>query len=45
VIQAQHFRNITYKGRGEGVMKPAVSSSISISDRRIIQQKEQMINI
>ena len=39
VIQAQHFRNITYKGRGEGVTKPAVSSSISISDRRIIQQK------
>ena len=45
VLQAQHFRNITYKRRGEGVTKPAYSSSISISDRRIIQQKEQIINI
>ena len=34
VIQAQHFRNLTYRGRGEGVTKPA----FSISDRRNVQQ-------
>ena len=38
VIQAQHFRNISYKGRGEGVTKPAFSRSNSISNRRKVQQ-------
>ena len=36
-IQAQHVRNNSYKGRGEGVTKPAFSHSNSISSRRKVQ--------